>query len=152
VEWALADPLRVQAAEPNGNDTADDVHDLATHGAFLNNYGLVWVTGHKITGLESVVNLRYKVEVLVLDQLLAVQQRRLIFEYGYVVVDVLRHKLMFDEKWHAIRLLEYLESVHGPKILAVAIHFMHKALPNEAGEALQPYQPKLELKLQHFQL
>ena len=152
MEWALADPLRVQAAEPNGNDTADDVHDLAAHGAFLNNYGLVWVTGHKITGLESVVNLRYKVEVLVLDQLLAVQQRRLIFEYGYVVVDVLRHKLMFDEKWHAIRLLEYLESVHGPKILAVAIHFVHKALPNEAGEALQPYQPKLELKLQHFQL
>ena len=152
MEWALADPLRVQAAEPNGNDTADDVHDLATHGAFLNNYGLVWVTGHKISGLESVVNLRYKVEVLDLDQLLAVQQRRLIFEYGYVVVDVLRHKLMFDEKWHAIRLLEYLESVHGPKILAVAIHFVHKALPNEAGEALQPYQPKLELKLQHFQL
>ena len=152
MEWALADPLRVQAAEPNGNDTADDVHDLAAHGPFLNNYGLVWVTGHKIAGLESVVNLRYKVEVLDLDQLLAVQQRRLIFEYGYVVVDVLRHKLMFDEKWHAIRLLEYLESVHGPKILAVAIHFVHKALPNEAGEALQPYQPKLELKLQHFKL
>jgi len=98
------------------------------------------------------VNLRYEVEVLDLDQFLAVQHRRRIIEYGYIVVDVLRHKLVFDEKWHAIRLLEYLESVHGPKILAVSIHFVHKTLPNEAGEALQPYQPMLELKLQHIQL
>ena len=42
--------------------------------------------------------------------------------------------------------------MHGPKILAVSIHFVHKTLPNEAGEALQPYQPLLELKLQHIQL
>ena len=89
------------------------------------------------------VNLRYEVEVLDLDQLLVVRHRsveycRRIIEYGYIVVDVLRHKLMFYEKWHAMRLLEYLESVHGPKILAVAIHIVHKTLPNEAGEPLHP--------------